>query len=172
MMFGSLLNLLWRWKPTFSWCSCKEEQRSNLNICFLKENPDRYLNFSSHHHPRILASVVACLRLWAANVCDSTNESLKVAHLNIVFRANGCTPPCIEPILHKKHECHQSTVREGEQKPPEEENKSLFVICLSERIDRVCKSIDSVKIKTAFKPIKTLRQVLTRVKNKIPQENS
>ena len=27
-----------------------------------------------------------------------------------------------------------------------------------------------MKIKTAFKPVKTLRQVLTRVKNKIPQE--
>ena len=35
--------------------------------------------------------------------------------------------------------------------------------------DRVCKSIDSVKIKTAFK---TLRQVVTRVKNKIPQEKT
>ena len=138
-----------------------------------KTHTDRYLNFSSHHHPQVFAGVVACLRRRAANICDSENEELEVTHLNTVFRANGYTPQCIEPLLQKKYECHQSSATESKQKPPEEESKYLclpYVRSVSERIDRVCKSIKSVRIKTAFTPVKTLRQVLTRVKNKIPHE--
>ena len=90
-----------------------------------KTHTDRYLNFSSHHHPRVFAGVVACLHRRAANICDSENEKLEVTHLNTVFKANGYTPQCIEPLLQKKYECHQSSATESKQKPPEEENKYL-----------------------------------------------
>ena len=98
-----------------------------------------------------------------------------MAHLNTVFKANGYTSQCIKPLLRKnyKHCQLQSSATEGEHKPPEEEKRYLclpYVRGVSERIDRVCKSIDSVKIKTSFKPVKTLRQVLNRVKNKVPNE--
>ena len=98
-----------------------------------------------------------------------------MAHLNTVFKANGYTSQCIKPLLRKnyKHRQLQSSATEGEHKPPEEEKRYLclpYVRGVSERIDRVCKSIDSVKIKTSFKPVKTLTQVLNRVKNKVPNE--
>ena len=95
-----------------------------------KTHTDHYLNFGSHHHPRVFAGVVACLRRRAANVCDSVskNERLEVAHLNTVFRTNGYTP---QPILHKKHECHQSSFIELRQAKTtrRREQISLFAIC-------------------------------------------
>ena len=45
-----------------------------------------------------------------------------------------------------------------------------YVRGLSEKIDKVCKSLNRVTVKTVFKPIRTLRQALVEVKNKIPAE--
>ena len=36
---------------------------------------DRYLNFRSNHHPRILTGVLKCLKNRADKVCDETHHS-------------------------------------------------------------------------------------------------
>ena len=81
-------------------------------------------------------------------VCNSVIEEWEVAHLNTVFRANVYTQQCIEPLLQKKYKCHESSATEGMQN----KQKKKFVHHMSEefqkKIDRVCKSIESVLVQT------------------------
>lgn len=138
-----------------------------------KTHTDRYLNYSSHHHPRVLAGVVKCLRLRAANICDPEYEGAEIAHLRDVFQANGYPDSCIEPILNRKE--NKQTRLPAEQASQEERGKECtlclpYVRGVSERIDRLCKSITSVKVRVVFKPIKTLRHMLLNVKNKVPDQ--
>ena len=42
---------------------------------------DRYIQFSSHHHPRILRGVIQCLRDRALNVCDGKSKPTELKHL-------------------------------------------------------------------------------------------
>ena len=72
----------------------------------------------------------------------------------------------------KQH--HQGTKeRTSSSQAEETQEKWLclpYVRGVSERIDRVCRTIDTVKIRTAFKPAMTLKRLLTRVKNKVSME--
>ena len=45
-----------------------------------------------------------------------------------------------------------------------------YVRSLSEKIDNVCQSIKSVNMKAVFKPCRTIRQMLVKVKNRIPED--
>ena len=49
---------------------------------------DRYINFNSHHHFRVLRGTVQCLRDRAYNVCDTTSWVAKLKHLHGVFAMN------------------------------------------------------------------------------------
>ena len=151
-------------------------QRENNNfitsVFRKKTHTDRYLNYNSHHHPGVLAGVVKCLRLKAANIWDHECEQAEVSHLKQIFQANGYPSDCIEPILNKRYGQHHVTSDQTGQVDDEREH----VLCLpyvrgvSERIDRVCKSLTTVKIKVVFKPIRILRHILTNVKNNLPSE--
>ena len=64
----------------------------------------------------------------------------------------------------------------NENEEGEGERRRTQVLCLpyvkglSERIERECKVIESEKLKLAFRPNRTVRQALVRVKNRIPPE--
>ena len=45
-----------------------------------------------------------------------------------------------------------------------------YIKGLSEKIEKECKVFDPEKLKLAFRPSRTMRQTLVRVKNKIPPE--
>ena len=93
------------------------------------------------------------------------------------FRANGFPTKTIKPILEDPKYQQQTTP--VEQSPDEigpedaEPKRTLclpYVKGLSEKIDKVCRTIKSVKIRTVFKTVKTLRRTLMRVKNMVPEE--
>ena len=52
---------------------------------------DRYLHFSSHHHPRVKAGIVLCLRERAEKICGAGSSVLQEEkeHLKGVHQANG-----------------------------------------------------------------------------------
>ena len=82
--------------------------RMSTSVFRKKTHTNRYLNFHSHHHPRVFAGVVKCLRHRAANVCDAESEQAEVAHLTTVFSANGYTSKCIDPTWQKRYKhCNQ-----------------------------------------------------------------
>ena len=46
---------------------------------------DRYLDFNSHHHPKVLAGVVKYLKNRAVCVCDSNSIQQEIQHLEKTF---------------------------------------------------------------------------------------
>ena len=54
-----------------------------------EQNTDRYINYSSHHHPRIKTGVIACLKNRAEKVCDQQCVKSEISHLKRTFQANG-----------------------------------------------------------------------------------
>ena len=124
---------------------------------------DRYIHFSSHHHPRVFNGAVMCLKNRANNICTTESKTKELNHLKKVFKQNGYPNGVIQRALH----------RPNRLEPRAEENtesKKLFlpyVKGVSERIEKVCRQLN---IKTVFKSNGTLRQTLMRVKNKRPEE--
>ena len=49
---------------------------------------DRYIQFSSHHHPHIMTGVVCCLKRRADSICDEHSLKPEVQHLQRTFEAN------------------------------------------------------------------------------------
>ena len=54
-----------------------------------KTHTDHYLNFGSHHHPRVKRGIVKCLKSRAEKVCHVTKRLSELNHLHKVFTANG-----------------------------------------------------------------------------------
>ena len=127
----------------------------------------RYINFKSHHHPRILSRVVKCLKDRADKVCHHTKKNEEIKHLEQVFQINGFPESSLKKILDGPN-------RRDSPKPPmtveEERQKVLslpYVQGLSQKIEKICHPLG---IKTIFKSSNTLRQSLVHVKNSIPDE--
>ena len=126
---------------------------------------DRYINYSSHHHPRIKIGVIQCLRDRAENICDSEHARMEKKYLKKVFQANGYPQNLIHKELYR-HKQPQATREETEQ---EEKPKRIFlpyVQRISEHIQRVCRRIG---VKAVFKSQGTLRGTLTKVKTPQPE---
>ena len=49
----------------------KEGNKLTTSVYGKKTHIDRSLNYNSHHHPRILARVVKCLKNQAVSMCDT-----------------------------------------------------------------------------------------------------
>ncbi len=56
-----------------------------ISIYRKKTHNDRYLNYKSNHHPRILSGVVKCLSSRAISICNSAILDNELAHLKITF---------------------------------------------------------------------------------------
>ena len=81
---------------------------------------DRYINFNSHHHSRILRGTVQCLRYRAHNVCDtSSSQTAELKHLHNVFAMNGYPKNLTGRTLRQKPRTKQPT-QEEEETPDEE----------------------------------------------------
>ena len=61
-------------------------------------------------------------------------------------------------------------------KDKETDDSKVQVLCLlyvkgvSEKIEKACKGIGPTKLKVVFKPFRTMRQMLMKVKNPVPAE--
>ena len=129
---------------------------------------DRYIHFSSHHHPRVINGTVLCLKNRANNICtkDKTKE---FEHLEKVFRQNGYPKKMIQRALNRTPKpSHSETIDEDQEDTDAKKKIFLpYVKGVSERIEKVCRQLN---IHTVFKSNGTLRQSLMRVKNRRPVE--
>ena len=122
-----------------------------------KTHTDRYLNFRSHHHPRVKTGVISCLRVRAHNICDNTTLTSEKKHLQHVFESNGYPCWTVTNVL------QQSQAR---QQPTLDDVKTLYlpyVKGLSEQIEKAVRDLD---IRMVFKSASTLRKQLVHVKPK------
>ena len=104
---------------------------------------DRYLHFSSHHHPRVKAGIALCLRDRAEKICGAGSSVLQEEkeHLKGVLQANGY-PSKVAARHMKKRQQNQGSRVDGECK--------LFIPYvkgLSEMISRTCRKMN---IETIF----------------------
>ena len=127
---------------------------------------DRYLHFESHHPTHVKRGVVRCLHDRARGII-STQDNLQkeVDHLARVLKQNGypanfirnaSAPPTQETA-------DVSSPEEGQDKGP------LVVIpyvtVMSEDVRRVCRKFN---IRVVFKSGRTIRSMLTKVKDTLP----
>ena len=129
-------------------------------------NTNRYIPFSSHHHPRVLTGVIRCMSDRALQVCDEDHRQQELHHLEKVFTANGFPTKLVKSSLSMP----QKLLSDTSQDTPSEEPKVLrlpYVRRLSEKLEKVCAPLG---IKAVFKPSNTLRQSLVHVKKRLPEE--
>ena len=122
-----------------------------------KTHTNRYLNFRSHHHPRVKTGIISCLRVRAHNICDNTTLTSEKKHLQHVFESNGYPSRTVTKVL------QQSQAR---QQPTLDDVKTLYlpyVKGLSEQIEKAVRDLD---IRMVFKSASTLRKQLVHVKTK------
>ena len=57
-----------------------------------RTHTNRYLHFSSYHHPRVKVGIISCLCDRAERICNKKNIKEEKNHLQEVFEANGYPP--------------------------------------------------------------------------------
>ena len=125
---------------------------------------DRYIPFHSHHHQRTTTGVLRCMRDRAHQICSNTTREPELERLKEVFQANGFP----EDLVTKTLTFHSTPAPIPE--PGQEPVKTLctpYICGLSEKLERVCTSLG---VRAAFKPVRTLKQTLMRLKTRIPEE--
>ena len=131
------------------------------------------------------------LKQRAINVCDPEDQEEELKILDRTFQMNGCPKEVIQPILgkwrsneneeneEKKSEKTLKNAQEKEANVKEEEtdNSKVQIMCMpymkgfSEKIKKTCQAMNAAtKMKVVFRPHRTMRQMLMKVKNPVPAE--
>ena len=146
----------------------RSETRLCTGVYRKPTHTDRYIPFHSHHHRRTITGVLRCMHNRAHRICDSTSRKPELQHLQSVFQANGFPEDLVKKTLSRRpHPTPPLPSSEPTGKDP------LGIMCLpyvqglSEKLERVCTPLG---VKAVFKPARTLRQTLMRVKTRIPEE--
>ena len=104
------------------------------------------------------------MKARAHNICHPSKKEEELVHLSQVFQANGFPKQLVQKILIGPPSVSPT---------PSVTEEDLRVLCtpyvkgLSERIEKICTPLG---VRPVFKPARTLRQILTKVKTRIPQE--
>ena len=126
---------------------------------------NQYLNFRSHHHPRVKYGIVQCLTQRARKICSGDHGDEEIELLKEVFKANGYPQKKVTELMNRRPRMKVKT----EEEEQEGKNELLLVLPyiqgLSEKITRTCTKFD---VKTAFMAHPTLRNLLVQVKGKTP----
>ena len=148
-------------KLPFLDCEVMRKKEGGLSISVYRKSThtDRYLHFDSHHPVHVKRGVVKCLFNRAEKVTTEVEDlEGEREHLKEVFGWNG----------YPKSFISNSTNRDGTQDQSSADEVRVvipYVRGLSEDIRRVCRQFG---IRTVFKSAPTLREKLTRVKDKLP----
>ena len=139
----------------------KNKGRLSTSVYRKPTHTDRYLHFSSHHHPRVKAGIALCLRDRAEKICGAGSSVLQEEkeHLKGVLQANGY-PSKVAARHMKKRQRNQGSREDGKRK--------LFIPYvkgLSEMISRTCRKMN---IETIFTKQRSLRSILSRPKQPQP----
>ncbi|XP_047995573.1 uncharacterized protein LOC125233560 [Leguminivora glycinivorella] len=119
---------------------------------------DRYLQASSHHHPRHLQSVVTSLVNRARDLCDSEHLDEELAHVQKVLRKNGYLQTI--PRKTKKGERH-----------PQVDRQPAFLPYVKGITDKVGSVLRKVSIKTVYTPLSKVASLLRSPKDVIPYQS-
>ena len=146
----------------------REGNRLRTSVYRKPTHTDRYINFNSHHHPRVLRGTIQCLKDRVYHVCDSTSRTAELKHLHGVFAINGYPFHLTRKTLKSMTRQHQQV--EENKELEKESYKPLFlpyVKRVSEKIKRLCHPLG---VRAIFKSQNTLRQMLMKVKSTRPAE--
>ena len=128
---------------------------------------DRYLNFRSHHPNHVRRGLVRCLYDRARKVITSPDSLRREEkHLENVLKLNGYPTPFIRD---SSTPTPRSPVEPQGELPEERPPLVMlpYVSGVSEDIRRVCSRYN---LRVVFKSGQTLRTMLTRVKDRLPEE--
>ena len=146
----------------------REDGSLDVSIYRKPTHTDQYLHFESHHPTHVKRGVVRCLHDRAREII-STQDNLQkeVDHLARVLKQNGYPANFIrDASTPPMQETADTSGRDEEQ---EREKEPLVVIPyvagMSEDIRRVCRKFN---IRVVFKSGRTLRSMLTKVKDTLP----
>ena len=131
-----------------------------------KTHTDHYLNFESHHHPRVKRGIIKCLRSRAEKVCHVSKRLTEFSHLRNVFTANGYPDRLVRSILpgQPTTTSTRSMTATGEPAP-----KLLFlpyIAGVTDRIERVCRPF-GIRVICGYRG--KMREALVKVKQPTPE---
>ena len=125
-----------------------------------KTHTDRYIHYTSNHHPAVKEGTIRCLATRATRICiDPDTLTDEKQHLETAFVKNGYPRHMVRQALTKTTRRHEHEERSDATRPPL--CVLPYVRGLSEKIKRIC---DSRGVKTVFKRTRTVRDMLTKVK--------
>lgn len=130
-----------------------------------KTHTDKYLDFTSHHPPRHMASVVRTLAHRKDTLLqDEATKQEEHKHIMTSLKQNGYPANFI-----KKHSNIQNRKKDSQKEDQQPKGFAVlpYVKGTTERISRV---LTQNKIKTCVKPHKTLKQILSRPKDPVRKE--
>ena len=144
----------------------REDGSLDVSVYRKPMHTDRYLHFESHHPTHVKRGVVRCLHDRAGRVI-STQDNLQkeVDHLARVLKQNGY------PANFIRNASTPPTQETADVSSPEEEQEKgplvviPYVVGMSEDIRCVCRKFN---IRVVFKSGRTLRSMLTKVKDTLP----
>ena len=126
-----------------------------------KTHTDQYLQFSSHHPLAHKRSAVRTLFSRASSLSSSlVQRSLEERHISNALRTNGYP----KNLIQRRSTSQRSETEETMEKPAARVTLP-YVQGVSEAIRRVLKDLD---ITTSFRPMTSLRKVLSHPKDPLP----
>ena len=147
---------------------CPRTRRSDSLSTSVYRKPthtERYIPFSSHHHPKTITGVLRCMKDRAHSICDAESRKPELHHLKDVFLANGFLARLVKKTL--------STLSQAPHSPPLPIQPPQNTLCtpyvrgVSEKLKRICAPLN---IRMVFTPAYTLKRTLMKVKNCVPEE--
>lgn len=118
---------------------------------------DRYLDASSHHHPRHLQSVVTSLVNRAHDLCDPEHLQGELSHVQEVLKRNGYKVNIMRP----RRGCTKKTVYDVCRQP-------VFLPYVKGVTDKVGTVLRKYSIKTVYTPLSKVAQHVRTAKDVIP----
>ena len=143
-------------------------RRSNslsTSVYHKPNHTERYIPYSSHHHPMTITGVLRCMKDWAQNICSPESKEQELHHLEDVFLANGFPARLVTKTL--------SAPPVVPRPPPSPTQPPLKTLCtpylrrVSDKLKRICAPLN---IRTVFTSVCTLKRALMKVKNCVPEE--
>ena len=134
----------------------------SFNVYRKPTHTDRYLHFSSHHPTHLKRGLVKCLFNRAKEVTSGpTDLNSEHTHITNALVNNGYPRNFVRSYSALRHRA------QTDQEPPLTTIAVPYVSGLSEEIRRVCRQFN---IRVAFRSGRSLRSVLTRVKDPLPPD--
>ena len=108
-----------------------------------KTHTDHYLNFESHHHPRVKRGIVKCLRSRAEKVRHVSKRLTEFSHLRNVFTANGYPDRLVRSILPGRPTTTSTRNMTATEEPAPQLLFLLYIAGVTDRIERLPPPWDS-----------------------------